>query len=944
MPSPLQTAGASLDKPTKYAALHTNEFWTGLWTNRNPMRDAATPYLYQKFYSAARYESMIGGQNVELSSRLTPVRRPGNPVYNSQSFPAINDFYAFRTFNPITFVETIRVMADTASVVYDATGPSTQTTVFTKSSGAGQTSFQSIGNTLYMADGVDAEKWLQPGPWVAQTSIATTQYQIGTTVIDSNGSLQYLVSMQVGNITSVQISGKLAILIFNNTNFGLSLGMSFSPSGLTGGSFLNLKRLYTLSVIPSGSTYIVTAFFDHPNYGATADSGTATTTDVGTSATTGATAPTWSVVNHTFTTDGLSQWQNFTNPVYSWGAPATPKQAPIIGPQPFGSPFGTTGIWQASTLINQNTSILDQNGNIQTSLVAAVTGSKYPNFIQPAVVGGSYGLRQASDGAQSWIMSIWFGSPATGPALTGPTGWVAATAVISTNSVGGDVLVDTNGNLQMAISGSGSSGSSAPTWNTTYGGSTTDSGITWRNIGPYLALAFSTGFEWGYAYHCIDGSVSTMSPLTLPSYPVLAGVPLTGIYSSSQQVDSVWIFRTTQGQVAPFFLASIPNVNVGTTWTFIEQNPDSNLNNFIAGPQAGVNNPPPTGLTGLAYYLSRMWGIVGEFVYYSGAPQESIGVNVNNWNPNNYFQFPSTVTKLWPSVTGMLFFTNQGIYLSSGTDGNGNPNQPVPLLQDIGLLSRNCFAVNGSIPLLFTADRQFVSLDPSAGVSRIGFPIEDLLGAFDPTLAYVTWHTKGGDQAAYICDGATGWYRINLTPAPETGGYTWSPFAAIAVSFGIKCIKSIETSPGSKDLLIGPARAGQILRRDPTTWEDAGNTFVASFTIGSITLSQPGQAAEVAFITTEAMAVGNRPSVSILCDEIATVAGFAQFELLTDRENDPPWATASESVYSDRWYLMQGNPQPTWMRHCQIQFQWPAENFQNELLTYTFYAALKPED
>ena len=131
MPSPLTTAGAQFDSSPRYVPLHVNEWWTGLWTNRSALRDAATTYLIQKFYSGARFESLIDGQNMEISPRLTPARRFGNSVYNSATFPAINTFYSFRLSNPFTFTESIKLIADSAATIYDATGPSTQATILT---------------------------------------------------------------------------------------------------------------------------------------------------------------------------------------------------------------------------------------------------------------------------------------------------------------------------------------------------------------------------------------------------------------------------------------------------------------------------------------------------------------------------------------------------------------------------------------------------------------------------------------------------------------------------------------------------------------------------------------------------------------------------------------------------------------------------------------------
>ncbi|HWZ82840.1 MAG TPA: phage head closure protein [Terriglobales bacterium] len=53
--------------------------------------------------------------------------------------------------------------------------------------------------------------------------------------------------------------------------------------------------------------------------------------------------------------------------------------------------------------------------------------------------------------------------------------------------LGGALVKDSNGNLQQAQSGGGTSGAVAPTWNATVGGFTSDgdpsTGITWKNLG-----------------------------------------------------------------------------------------------------------------------------------------------------------------------------------------------------------------------------------------------------------------------------------------------------------------------------------------------------------------------------------------------------------------------------------------------------------------------------
>src|SRR5271163_3927936 len=139
MPSALLANGATLDRPQKRAPVHINRFFTGLYSNRSPLREGAVEYLIEHFYAGNRYDSVWAGQNTELTPRLTWARRPGCSVYNSQIFNSPNTFYRFAVTNQYTGQESIRVIVDEPLGVYDGTGPSTRMLLFSKSANAGQT-------------------------------------------------------------------------------------------------------------------------------------------------------------------------------------------------------------------------------------------------------------------------------------------------------------------------------------------------------------------------------------------------------------------------------------------------------------------------------------------------------------------------------------------------------------------------------------------------------------------------------------------------------------------------------------------------------------------------------------------------------------------------------------------------------------------------------------
>lgn len=150
----LQQAGAGSDT-TAFAPLFTNRIFTGLWTNRSALRDAATN-SYQERYGMGRQDSILGGYNSELSPRLTLTRRPGSSVYNANVIPPVNRFYSFNTFTLTD--ESIRVLADTAGDVRDITSGG-NTVIWNKAGGAGKTFFLGVGNILYMTNGVQNLQW-----------------------------------------------------------------------------------------------------------------------------------------------------------------------------------------------------------------------------------------------------------------------------------------------------------------------------------------------------------------------------------------------------------------------------------------------------------------------------------------------------------------------------------------------------------------------------------------------------------------------------------------------------------------------------------------------------------------------------------------------------------------------------------------------------------------
>ena len=475
------------------------------------------------------------------------------------------------------------------------------------------------------------------------------------------------------------------------------------------------------------------------------------------------------------------------------------------------------------------------------------------------------------------------------------------------------IIVDTNGNLQYTnqlfttqtiwtagvanTTGATNTTSAGPvSWSTILGATTPDGAYTWTNLGPATQLTAGT-LGYAYSYHSIDGSVTTASPVSyvlnaIAGSPGLFELRIVLPVSSNTQVDQIWIWRTVGGGSTLFYLDEVPNnPNTGSSVTYIDDISDTSLNELISAPIADANDPPPTGLSTLTYYLQRIWGAVGNSVYYSAGPDVTAGSGNTSWPPANVFVFPSSVTRLHPTINGLFVFTVSDIYLIQGTGTANSPFFSAPFLADIGLVSYDAFSVNGSLVYMYTSDNQCVSLDLNAGVSEVGFPIGDQFGpgygtkTFNPSSTQVTWHIAGSqDKGLYVSDGGNratnssiipnpgNWWRLCPTPVPESG-MTWSPKAQI--TGGFSAVQSVETSPGTHTLLIGPKTTGVILQRNDTVYSDNGTAYKAWAVLGSMVIAQPGQVANVAFFTTDSMAVGTPITLGVQIDEISSYTGLA---------------------------------------------------------------------
>jgi hypothetical protein len=501
----------------------------------------------------------------------------------------------------------------------------------------------------------------------------------------------------------------------------------------------------------------------------------------------------------------------------------------------------------------------------------------------------------------------------------------AVTVYYTTGAITGaytsTVIVDSNGNLQR-VKTAGAVGGSAPSWSTTIGGTTTDNTVTWECLGASNLLAAFVGWKYAYGFHTLSGHLGTLSPTLSLFAPIIGtGVTLTGLGSGDTQCDRNDLYRTTDGGALFYYCASDNNVDGSTSWSIFDNIQDVSLNSTLVGPIAHVNDAPPAGLINLTYYMGRLWGTVGNLVYFTAGPDCTNGNADECWPPANVFPMPSDVKALSGTSNGLL------ILLEDATWGIlGGPQTLTfysqPLLDKIGVLAFDCVVSEEDAIYLYTSTRQLLRVT-MGGKEDLGYPVADILASsFNPSLSSLAIHRMGTDTGLFICNGVDTVMRFSFTSD------TWSPKATI--SGGIGVIQSLETSTGTYTLLAGRvAGSGNILGRSFSSYLDGSSTYAAYATIGSLILAPPGTGIwSIKSIILQYLAAGTDLTVSVLPNEVS-----GSFTSIPFTCADPYELPATTTVKGRR-YDWNGNQSalPNAVKHLQVKITLPTENAANELL------------
>ena len=858
MPNALQQAGAG-SEPTNFAPLHTNRIFTGLWTNRSFLRDAATN-VYQEKYGMGRQDSILAGFNSEISARLTLKRRAGSSLYANNNLNIIaRRFYSFNTFNLTD--EFIRVMADTDTDVLDITNGA-NTSIWKKAAaaqdGKHKTFFLGVGNTLYFTNGIENKQWnYNPSTGTGTVSDWGIQAPVNAPVATQQPRPNPYPTWAASMVHAAWVPRPDVPTVFWNY-----VAIRGSDNNL------HTWGHYALEGDPVMNGQM------------------------------GSGEPPWTSNPQL---DGTVSWGNAGNG--AWVAALGRGIGELVIGK-ISNPPGTPDQLFVSIHGGQSNSTQEPNWGAASKIGMQIsdgnTGLVWQNVGRVLSWSDIATLKGNPSGASNYTT--------TAPHILDPSGYLQTVFQMGTTNTSAPAKFESE---QYAL--------------------TSDSQVIWQNTGAY-SVPSSAPVTYGYEYmNSKTSDLSNMSPKS-NSILVIQGnqVTLQGDGSADPQCDKIALFRTAQGGSTFLYLDTIPNPGGGVKWTYIDNKTDAQLNTQWQAQVGGEGTPLPSGATALGYHLGRIFAAVGNVVWISSGPDAVVGGSSGNAGFDTTFTAQSKITRFWTCSLGMVVFTVRDAYIILGSATDQDPLYMVVFIEDVPLRSYDCFTVNKTTPYLLQGNNTLISLDPSAGIIEIGFPIADrLIDEFDSSASFVTFHKENSlDTALYVANGTDHWYRMAANNAPETGS-AWSPKAQFANGLG--CVQSVEINPGQYRLLMSGTSPGPILQRDRAQATDNGQKYAAMTRFGAIVLALPGQLAALSFITLESVRLGTRPTLALLLGELD-----GTFEVLNRTRQDPPNLPPSSTLFSDRYHFEQ-NQKTAWCRHFQMEISWPLEDAHNELLTFTIF-------
>lgn len=835
---------------------------TGLITQRSPL---FTPISSMGVNIISRYDTLFGGLNMELSLASTLVRRPGFPKFCEQQLGASSwplTYYSYKNLSG-----TIVPMMDAPDAVYTFT-PTTLTELYAKGT-TNQTSFQTVGDILYMVDGVAAQRWdgtLLGAIGIVTPTVAPTG-AIGAGALAPPGTGYTWVYSYGSSLSGHVSTASPQVSIPSYTNPTVTETQRQVPvyQIIGSGSFLECAVYSQYGVLPVGSVVTIAGAPASISYLNGKTFTIAASSSSGFSCT---------YTTHTFSA------------VPSPGATATATSTVTAG-LTYAPLYGPT--------LQSITSIKD----LTTSTTVASADYSFTGGVITFTSGVTSGDALAV--TYTYALATY---PTIGVTVSGPSSAQhnVDQVIVFRNDDGGefeyyDQVIPNNLTLTAAANASGGT--------TMYTGTIAQGANALADAQQFVgANAIIAGFSTSANNGTFLITGATATTLTVNNASGAAETHAGTVNATT------WSFVDQNSDSGAIIITGMPLDDL------IEAPIDDSND-----PPPGPNNPVATSANTfnlLVYNAGRLFAAVDNYVYFAGGPDVTYGNGNEAWPPANVFTFPGKVTAIASVSAGLLVFTASDMYVIYGTSTASFYS--CLFQKNMGVANQNCVAQDGDAVYIFTTKRQLQGF--TSGLTEIGFNIGDQLVNFNPTTSYLTLHRAGSDAGLFISDGSSNMFRCALDQT------TWSTVAQVVGGAG--CIASIETSTDNYTLLTGrTAGSGYILGRNTSVFEDQTTTYPCNAVVGSLILAAPGSTVVIDSLIAERIAIGSDVSIGVALNEVAGPFVNLPRPVFDPPMLKPSTTLISKRYY----LKAADQPLSQQVRHMMVQVSFPSENFRNELLT-----------
>jgi len=444
--------------------------------------------------------------------------------------------------------------------------------------------------------------------------------------------------------------------------------------------------------------------------------------------------------------------------------------------------------------------------------------------------------------------------------------------------------------------------------NTVYFGNGTDmkkyDGTTvtnWGLAGPTTAPTAVTagaglvpaaiGHTYVYAYGVSStGNISDISdPSTTITTP-LQQWTITGDKCPDTQCDVVHIYRTEDGGATYLELSNSPIANpAGATWSMVDNDADSSLQQSSPAPLPGIN-APPIGLLGFRFHVGRIWGFKNNRVYFStleenttGVPEEAFGQELTN-----SYSFGAQVFGLGITPDFVHPFTGRGVFRIGGDSLSTFTRSR--LSGNAGIENRACIAeFDDRMAWLDISQTIMMSDGYTISGDDVSLPIQPDIETIVHAQASLTVHDVNKHKWLVLCDGGEGKLRV-FDLALKQWNTPWQIAGIESVGFG-------QTASATFKLFLG--QTGQVLAMNLATYQDNAVSYTAELYTNLIPISKenPTSVAAMQYIGIERNAV-ELDDIGNLTDEDYTTGIYTS---IIGNESDPANRTNGTDLV-EKWY------------------------------------------